>query len=69
MSRSRDPVLLAKIRARALEPLIEMATWIEWGHAAAARMILGRMGGIPEDKLSELVNGPVGVIVDAVRKQ
>jgi hypothetical protein len=69
MSRGRDPVLLTKIRSGGLETLIEMASWSEGGHAAAARMILGRVGGIPEDKLEPLVsNGPVETILAAVRK-
>jgi hypothetical protein len=60
MTTGRDPVLLAKIRSGGLVPLIEMASWSEVGHAAWARMILGRVGGIPEDKLLELVmNGPL----------
>ena len=70
MTERRDPVLLEKIRSQALEPLIEMAMWTEWGHAGWARMILGRVGGIPEDKLGVLVlNGPMDSILEAVRKQ
>ena len=68
MSAGRDPKLLAKIREQALEPLIEMALWSEAGHAFAARMVLGRVGGIPEDKLQAMGwNGPVDAIVAAAR--
>jgi hypothetical protein len=70
MSRGRNPKLLAKIRQQALEPLIEMALWREAGHAFAARMILGRLGGIPEQKLLLMAfNGPVDGIVAAVRQE
>jgi hypothetical protein len=69
MSRGRDPVLLEKIRAGGLVPLIEMASWSERGHATTARMVLGRVGGIPEDKLLVLaLNGPVETIIESVRK-
>jgi len=72
MSRGRDPQLLAKIRNQGLVPLIEMATWTEWGHAAGARMILGRVGGIPEDELlgpgGLVMNGPLDTILDAARR-
>jgi hypothetical protein len=54
MTIGRDPKLLAKIREQALEQVIEMATWTEYGHAAAARLVLGRVAGIPEEKLGEM---------------
>jgi hypothetical protein len=51
LTRTRNPVLLAELRAQALEPLIEMAEWRDIGHAAWARIILGRIAGIPEEQL------------------
>jgi hypothetical protein len=70
MSEGRDPKLLAKIREQALEPLIEMALWSEFGHAYSARLVLGRVGGIPEEKLSLMAwQGPVDAIVAAARKR
>jgi hypothetical protein len=70
MSRGRNPKLLASIRQQALEPLIEMATWREAGHAFPARMVLGRLGGIPEQRLSLMAwTGPVDGIVAAAREQ
>jgi hypothetical protein len=70
MSRGRDPMLLAKVHAQALEPLIEMALWREAGHAYSARMVLGRMGGIPEEKLALMAwNGSADAIVAAARRQ
>jgi hypothetical protein len=68
MSMGRDPKLLAKIREQALEPLIEMALWSEAGHAYSARVVLGRIGGIPEEKLKLMAFfGPVDEIVAAAR--
>jgi hypothetical protein len=70
MSRSRDPKLLAKIREQALEPLIEMALWREAGHAYDARMVLGRLAGIPEEKLTLMAwTGPVDEIIAAARRK
>jgi hypothetical protein len=45
LSASRDPDLLAMLRARAIGPLAEMARWKSAGHAFAAFMILGRIAG------------------------
>ncbi len=68
MTLGRDPKLLAKIRQEALEPLIEMATWTEAPHAFSARLVLGRVGGIPEEKLPLMAfTGPVDEIVAAAR--
>ena len=70
MTAGRDPRLLAKIREQALDPLIEMATWSEAGHSISARMIVGRVGGIPEEKLSLMAwFGSTDAIVAAARQQ
>ena len=50
----RDPVLLSKIHAQALDCLIEMAAWRRPDHAFFARMVVGRVGGLPEAQLAEL---------------
>jgi hypothetical protein len=70
LSKGRDPKFLAKIREQALEPLIEMALWSDPSHAMTARLVLGRVGGIPEQKLSLMAFlGPVDAIVAAARKK
>jgi hypothetical protein len=52
----RNPTLLARLRrAEVQERLIEMARW-RTGHADAARYILGRMAGIDEERLHQLVS-------------
>ncbi|MEK6336363.1 MAG: hypothetical protein AABM67_15660 [Acidobacteriota bacterium] len=68
LTRSRDPRLLRLLRSEALDSLIEMARWRDPNHASDARMILGRIGGIEERRLSELVAaGKVDEIINAVR--
>jgi hypothetical protein len=70
MTSGRDPKLLARIREQALEPLIEMALWSNAGHAYFARVVLGRLGGLPEEQLSLMaLDGPVDPIVAAARRR
>jgi len=67
LSRGRDPQLLALLRAEALPNLVEMARWRSAGHAAPARLILGRIAGIEESRLTRLVGeGRVDEIVAAL---
>jgi hypothetical protein len=51
ISESRDPALLAVLKARALPSLIEMARWKAPGHALAPFFILGRIAGVPEAEI------------------
>lgn len=55
LSLTRDRRLLALLRARALDSLVEMARWRSHGHASAARAMLGRIAGIGEERLAKLV--------------
>jgi hypothetical protein len=55
LTRSRDPKLIAQLRSEALVPLIEMARWRNYGHAYNARILLGRISGIEEQRLEKLV--------------
>jgi hypothetical protein len=52
LTRARDPALLAAIDRHARGPLQEMAKW-RTQHALPAFLILGRIGGIPEDAIIE----------------
>lgn len=68
LSRRRDPQLLGRLRGRALDSLLEMARWRSAGHAESARLLLGRMAGIEEERLQQLVNtGQVDRIIGAVK--
>jgi hypothetical protein len=68
LTAARDPALLAKIRSVSLDSLIEMASWRRSGHSGSARLVLGRVAGLPEDQLAKLVwEGPADVIIKAAR--
>ena len=49
LSAGRDPVRMARLRARALGALVEMVRWKSEGHAIAAFWLLGRIGGLSEE--------------------
>ena len=66
LSRDRKPALLAELRTIAIDSLIEMAKWRDSGHAYEARILLGRVAGIPEDRLRHLASGPPDPILDAL---
>jgi hypothetical protein len=68
---SRNSKVLAELRSEALEPLIEMAKWHKSGHAGMYRIILGRIGGIDEARLEEMVekSDQVDAIVAAARNE
>jgi hypothetical protein len=57
LTEGRDQALLAALRRQALAPLIEGGSWSDPGHAYAFLMILGRIAGIPEAKLQEMIEG------------
>jgi hypothetical protein len=70
LTESRDPNLLVKIRSAALDSLVEMASWRYTGHALGARMVLGRVAGIPEERLIDLAqDGSVTAIIEAVTRR
>ena len=69
LTTARAPDLLANLRAAALDSLIEMASWRRPSHAFFARMVLGRVAGIPEDHLNELAwKGPADEIIKAAAR-
>lgn len=69
LTRNRDPELLAQLKSRALERLIEIACW-RTQHSWAGRMILGRIAGIDEARLTELAkSGQVEAIIAAVQSR
>ncbi len=71
MTAARNPALLAKLRAEALDSLIEMASWSSPGHAAMARLILGRVAGMPDERILPLAmaEGPPTEIIEAARRK
>jgi hypothetical protein len=49
LTESRDPALLAQLRARALPSLVEMARWTNPDYAMAAYVILARIAGLDDE--------------------
>jgi hypothetical protein len=69
LTQSRDPQLLAQLRSEALVSLIEMARWHSNGHAYTARVLLGRIAGIEEERLRKLAQaGNADEIINAVQR-
>ena len=67
ITRRRDPELLRLLRATALDNLLEMARWRNVGHAGFARLVIGRIAGIEEDRLRGLAKGDqVDTIINAL---
>jgi hypothetical protein len=67
LTAGRNSDLLAKIRSVALDSLVEMASWRRPSHAYFARIVLGRVAGLPEHRLEKLGwSGPVELIIKAV---
>ncbi len=54
LTKTRDPKLLAQLRAQAMPALIEMARWRAPGHAASSRILLGRIAGMEEATLLKM---------------
>jgi hypothetical protein len=68
LTQSRNPQLLNLLRSRALTPLLEMARWRNPGHSYSALILLGRIAGIDEARLKQLIqNGQADSIINAVR--
>jgi len=61
----RDPAFLSELREKAMQPLLEGTTW-DAGHSYPFLAMLGRIGNIPEDKLSKLIKaGDISTIIHA----
>ena len=51
LTAERDSALLATLQARVMPELMEMALWQSAPHALAPLLILGRIGGVPDDEI------------------
>jgi hypothetical protein len=66
LTAGRDPATLTLLRTGALDSLVEMASWRRASHAYFARMLLGRVAGLPEQQVNDLAwNGPATAIIEA----
>jgi hypothetical protein len=70
LTANRDPKLLSELRVEALDPLIEMARWHSPGHSYPFKIMLGRIAGIDEKRLEEIVEkGQDRIIFDAIERR
>jgi HEAT repeats len=69
LTESRDPALLAALKARAFDSIVDIAQWTNPGHAMAGIFMLGRMAGMPDrDIIATFERGERDKIIDAARK-
>lgn len=65
---TRDPALLATLRARALPALVDIARWKAPGHASSGIVILGRIAGWSEERIGQAMqNGEREAVIAAAR--
>jgi|SRR5665213_483789 len=69
LSKSRDPVLFARLRSGSMPALVEMARWKSVAHASAALFILGRMAGYSDEATGKALKAGERerIIADALR--
>lgn len=53
LAERRDPRLLAHLRERALDSVIEMARWKQLRHALPAFLLAGRLAGLSEEEIQD----------------
>jgi hypothetical protein len=69
LTQTRDPIVMADVRARALPSLIEMARWKSQGHAEAPFIILGRLVGLQDEEVrAAFERGDRAFVLDAATK-
>lgn len=73
LTERRDPIVLSRLRERALESLVEMARWRSPGHALAPFFILGRVGDLSEDQIQKSWESGnretlIGVVLQRVKR-
>ena len=68
LTQSRDPKLLHQLRTEAMDALVEMARWQFSGHASSARRLLGRIAGIEESRLDNMIDKQPEAIIAAAQK-
>jgi hypothetical protein len=69
LARNGDARLLSELRSRALDSLVEMARWQNPGHADPYRFLLGKIAGLSESRIKNLIaSGDVGDLISAAEK-
>jgi hypothetical protein len=70
LSGSRDAKLLGLLRSQAMDSLVEMARWKEPDHAHDYRVLLGRIAGIDEARIEQLIEtGKIDEIIAAAESK
>ena len=54
LTESRNPALLATLRKRAFDSIVDIAQWTNPGHAMPGVFMLGRIAGIPDQEISAM---------------
>jgi len=69
LTAGRDPALLAALKTRAFDAIVDVAQWTNPGHSMAGILILGRMAGMSDpDIIATFERGERDKIIDAARK-
>ena len=69
MTESRNPALLAALKTRAFDALVDIAQWTNPGHAMAGIYMLGRIAGIADPEIYAMFErGERDKIIEAARK-
>jgi hypothetical protein len=69
LTESRNPTMLAALKTRAFDSLVDIAEWTNPGHSMAGVVILGRIAGIPDPEIYAMFDrGDRDKIVEAARK-
>jgi hypothetical protein len=69
LTESRDATVLAALKARAFDSIVDIARWTNPGHSLAGVSILSRMAGIPDaEAFAMFERGEKEKIITAVRK-
>lgn len=69
LTEGRDPALLAALKARAFDSIVDIARWTNPGHSMAGVVMLGRIAGIPDPEIYAMFErGERDKIIDAARK-
>ena len=69
LTENRDPKLLAALRTRAFDAVVDIAQWTNPGHSMAGLVMLGRMAAMPDaDIFAAYERGEKDKIIDAARK-
>lgn len=69
LTEGRDPALLAALKTRAFDAIVDVARWTNPGHSMAGILILGRIAGMSDqDIVATFERGERDKVIEAARK-